>query len=197
MSQYPRAAIVLATVGALAATDARAQPTPMSVPTAVAPLNSAAADVDLGSVDTGPPASPTRRARHAIYVEALGRAGGVAGLGYGYQISRRVGVGAHLDVERHHPQRRGPRHLDREAVGRLASLGGQRPGDGRDVDPRRGRADLEAARAQRHHGRRRDAAPPRAAHSDHPRSTPNHGATPPRPTSTIANTRVSTWRRYS
>ena len=94
MSQYPRAAIVLATVGALAATDARAQPTPMSVPTAVAPLNSAAADVDLGSVDTGPPASPTRRARHAIYVEALGRAGGVAGLGYGYQISRRVGVGA-------------------------------------------------------------------------------------------------------
>ena len=45
MSQYPRAAIVLATVGALAATDARAQPTPMSVPTAVAPLNSAAADV--------------------------------------------------------------------------------------------------------------------------------------------------------
>ena len=94
MSQYPRAAIVLATVGALAATDARAQPTPMSVPTAVAPLKSAAADVDLGSVDTGPPASPTRRARHAIYVEALGRAGGVAGLGYGYQISRRVGVGA-------------------------------------------------------------------------------------------------------
>ncbi len=93
MSQSPRAAIVLATVAALAA-DARAQPTPMSVPTAVAPLNSAAADVDLGSVDTGPPASPTRRARHAIYVEALGRAGGVAGLGYGYQISRRLGVGA-------------------------------------------------------------------------------------------------------
>ncbi len=92
MSQSPRAAIVLATVAALAA-DARAQPTPMSV-TAVAPLNSAAADVDLGSVDTGPPASPTRRARHAIYVEALGRAGGVAGLGYGYQISRRLGVGA-------------------------------------------------------------------------------------------------------
>ncbi|MBL8624319.1 MAG: hypothetical protein JNK64_23635 [Myxococcales bacterium] len=92
MSQYRLAPIVLATVAALAPAAALAQPTPVSVPTAVAPLTAAAASA--ASVDAGPPASAPRRARHAIYVEALGRAGGVAGLGYGYQISRRLGVGA-------------------------------------------------------------------------------------------------------
>lgn len=90
VSQHRLAPIVLATIAALAPGAALAQPTPASVHTAVAPLTVAAA----ASVDAGPPSTSTRPARHAIYVEALGRAGGVAGLGYGYQISRRLGVGA-------------------------------------------------------------------------------------------------------
>lgn len=93
VTQYPLAAIVLATVATLAPGAARAQPTPLSVPRAVAPLTTAAADASA-PVDRVEPAPASRPARHAIYVEALGRAGGVAGLGYGYQISRRLGVGA-------------------------------------------------------------------------------------------------------
>lgn len=91
------AAIVLATIAALAPAGALAQPTPASVPAAVAPLTAAAAAA--ASVDTGAPAAPAHRARHAIYVEAFGRAGGVAGLGYGYQLARRVGVGAVGSIE--------------------------------------------------------------------------------------------------
>lgn len=90
MSQSRPAPTVLAMVAALAPAAALAQPTPASVHTAIAPLTAAAA----ASVDAGPPSTSTRPARHAIYVEGLGRAGGVAGLGYGYQISRRLGVGA-------------------------------------------------------------------------------------------------------
>jgi hypothetical protein len=54
------------------------------------PLNSAAADVDLAA--STPPAC--RRAAPPRDPSGPRRAGGVAGLGYGYQISRRVGVGA-------------------------------------------------------------------------------------------------------
>lgn len=38
-------------------------------------------------------AEPERTARHAIYVEALGK-GGLWGLGYGHQITKRLAIGA-------------------------------------------------------------------------------------------------------
>ena len=92
VTQYVPAAIVLATVASLAPAAALAQPTPLSAPRAVAPLTAAAAEASV-PIDRGAPTPTASPARHTIYVEALGRAGGVAGLGYGYQITRRLGVG--------------------------------------------------------------------------------------------------------
>ena len=104
MSLYARAALVLATMAALPSATALAQPTPVSVPGAVAPLVAAAADA-TAEVDRPSSPSPARPARHAVFVEGLGRAGGVVGLGYGYQLSRRVGVGAVGSFDRFDGQR--------------------------------------------------------------------------------------------
>ncbi|MBK9033718.1 MAG: hypothetical protein IPL61_21040 [Myxococcales bacterium] len=96
MKKYTLAGPATLAAVALLSASAAADPITRVATTTPALTDSAArpaASADDGGADDGTdaPAPPTRR--HAIYLEGMGR-GGLGGLGYGYQLDRRWGVGA-------------------------------------------------------------------------------------------------------